>query len=153
MNYINLAISTFALFAAIASAIAAWKSVTSAKTANTLAKEALTKRAQSELFLKVLLELARIHRLMTDFISNNNNDEDFNIVFDGRTVAELLPLFKELEALSPRFRDSFREDKSLADCLQRMSSRCYCASSDDLILIQKIIDLLQNSQRMELSNL
>lgn len=153
MNYINLAISACSLFAAIASAIAAWKSATSAKTANTLAKEALTKRAQSELFLKVLLELARIHRLMTDFISNDNNDEDFSMVFDGGTVAVLLPLFKELEALSPKFRNSFREDTSLADLLQRMSSRGYCASSDDLILIQKIIDLLQNSQRMELSNL
>jgi phage-related minor tail protein len=36
MNSINLAISVCSLFAAIASAIAAWKSATSSKAANTL---------------------------------------------------------------------------------------------------------------------
>jgi hypothetical protein len=152
MNCINLTISACSLLAAIASAIAAWKSATSAKTANTLAKEALTKRAQSELFLKVLLELASIHRLMTDFINNDNNDADFSMVFDGRTAAELLPLLKELGALSPKFRASFREETSLADLLKRMSSQGYSASTDDLTLLQNMIDLLQNSQRKELSN-
>lgn len=152
MNCINLAISVCSLLAAIASAIAAWKSSTSAKTANTLAKEALTKRAQSELFLKVLLELARIHRLMTDFINNNNSDADFTMVFDGKASAELLPLLKELDALSPKFRASFKEDTSMADLLKRMSSASYGASMNDLILLQDIIDLLQNSQREELSN-
>lgn len=152
MSCINLAISVCSLLAAIASAIAAWKSATSAKTANTLAKEALTKRAQSELFLKVLLELARIHRLMTDFINNDNNDSDFSMVFDGKAAAELLPLLKELDALSPKLRTAFKEDASLANLLKRMSSQGYSTSTDDLMLLQNMIDLLQNSQRKELSN-
>ncbi|MFM5220560.1 hypothetical protein [Aeromonas caviae] len=152
MNCINLAISVCSLLAAIASAVAAWKSATSAKTANTLAKEALTKHAQSELFLKVLLELARIHRLMTDFINNDNSDTDFSMVFDGQAAAELLPLLKELDALSPKFRASIKEDSSLADLLSRMSSKSYMAIQADLILLQDMIDLLQNSQREELSN-
>ncbi len=152
MNWINLAIAICSLLAAIASAIAAWKSATSANSANTLAKEALTKRAQSELFLKVLLELARIHRLMTGFINNDHSDADFSMVFDGKAAAELLPLLKELDALSSKFRVSFKEDISLADLLKRMSSKCYHASRDDLILLQNIIDLLQKSQREELSN-
>ena len=152
MNCINLAISVCSLLAAIAAAIAAWKSATSAQTANTLAKEALTQRAQSELFLKVLLELARIHRLMTDFINNNNSDADFSMVFDGKAASELLPLLKELDALSPKFRASFREDTSMADLVKRMSSGYYGASMNDLILLQEIIDLLQSSQREELSN-
>ena len=152
MSCINLAISVCSLLAAIASAIAAWKSATSAKTANTLAKEALTKHAQSELFLKVLLELARIHRLMTDFINNDNSDTDFSMVFDGQAAAELLPLLKELDALSPKFRACIKEDSSLADLLSRMSSKSYMAIQADLILLQDMIDLLQNSQREELSN-
>ena len=152
MDYINLIISVCSLLAAIAAAIAAWKSAASAKTANTLAKETLTKRAQSELFLKVLLELARIYRLMDDFINNDPSDDDFGKVFDGKAAAELLPLLKELDALSPKFRASFKDDSSLADLLKRMSSEYYGASKDDLNLLQKIIDLLQNSQREELSN-
>lgn len=136
MNYINLAISACSLFATIAEAIAAWKSATSAKTANTSSKEALAKRAHSELFLSVLQELARIHSLMTDFISNNNNDADFSIVFDDGIAAELLPLLKELDALSPKFRISFKGDTSLADLLKRMSSIGYCASRVDLILVK-----------------
>ncbi|CBL46552.1 hypothetical protein HDN1F_29690 [gamma proteobacterium HdN1] len=152
MSYINLAISVCSLLAAIASALAAWKSATSAKAANALAKEALTKRAQSELFLKVLLELARIHRLMTDFINNDNNDADFSMVFDGKAAAELLPLLKELDALSPKLRAAFKKDVLLADLLERMSSQGYSASADDLMLLQNMIDLLQNSQRKELSN-
>lgn len=152
MNGINLVISVCSLLAAIASAVAAWKSATSAKTANSLAKEALTKRAQSELFVKVLLELARIHRLMTDFINNNNSDADFSMVFDGKAAAELLPLLKEVNALSPKFRASFREDASMADLLQRMSSKYYGASMNDLIILEEVIDLLQKSQREELRN-
>lgn len=152
MNYINFAISSCSLLAAIVSAIAAWKSATSAKIANTLAKEALSKRAQSEQFLKVYLELARINRLMTDFINNDNNDTDFSMVFDGKAAVGLLPLLKELAALSPEFRASFKEDTTLADLLKRMSSQGYNASKDDLILLQNMIDLLQNSQRKELSN-
>ncbi len=152
MDYINLIISVCSLLAAIAAAIAAWKSAASAKTANTLAKETLTKRAQSELFLKVLLELARIYRLMDDFINNDPSDDDFSKVFDGKAATELLPLLKELDALSPKFRASFKDDTSLADLLKLMSSEYYGASKDDLNLLQKIIDLLQNSQREELSN-
>lgn len=149
---INLAISVCSLLAAIASAIAAWKSATSAKASNTLAKETLTKRAQSELFLKVLLELARIHRLMSDFINNDNSDADFSMVFDGNTAVELLPLLKELDALSPQFRVSCKENTWLADLLKRLSSRPFCPSEEDLRILQKMIDLLQNSQRKELSN-
>lgn len=152
MDYINLIISVCSLLAAIAAAIAAWKSAASSKTANTLAKETLTKRAQSELFLKVLLELARIYRLMDDFINNDPSDDDFSKVFDGKAATELLPLLKELDALSPKFRASFKDDTSLADLLKRMSSKHYGASKDDLNLLHKIIDLLQNSQREELSN-
>ena len=128
MDYINLIISVCSLLAAIAAAIAAWKSAASAKTANTLAKETLTKRAQSELFLKVLLELARIYRLMDDFINNDPSDDDFSKVFDGKAATELLPLLKELDALSPKFRASFKDDTSLADLLKRMSSEYYGAS-------------------------
>ena len=109
MNSINLVVSVCSLLAAIASAIAAWKSATSAKAANTLAKEALTKRAQSELFLKVLLELARIHRLMTDFVNNDSNDADFSKVFDGKAAAELIPLLKELGALSPQLEPPLKQ--------------------------------------------
>lgn len=149
---INLAISVCSLLAAIASAIAAWKSATSSKAANILAQEALTKRAQSELFLKVLLELGRIHRLMADFINIDSSDADFIMVFDGKAATELLPLLKELDALSPKFRVSFKEASPLVDLLKRMSSKGYDPSKDDLILLQNMIDLLQNSQRMELSN-
>ncbi len=152
MNCINLAISVCSLLAAIASAIAAWKSATSAKAANTLAKEVLTKRAQSELFLKVLLELAHIHRLITDFINNDSSDADFSMVFDGKAAAELLPLLKELEALSPQFRISLKENTSLIDLLKRASSEHFGASTDDLNLLQHMIDLLLNCQRKELSN-
>ena len=152
MNCINLAISACSLLAAIASAIAAWKSAISAKTANTLAKEALTKRAQSELFLKVLLELTRIHRLLADFINDAPSDADFSMVFDGKAAAELLPLLKELNALSPKLRTAFKEDATLVYLLKRMSSQGYSTSADDLMLLQNMIDLLQNSQRKELSN-
>ena len=151
MNSINLAISVCSLFAAIASAIAAWKSATSSKAANTLAKEALTKRAQSELFLKVLLELARIHRLMTDFVNNDSNDADFSKVFDGKAAAELLPLLKELDALSPQFRVSIKTNTSLTDFLKRLSSEHFGASVDDLHLLKNLIDQLQNCQRKELN--
>lgn len=151
MNCINLAISVCSLLAAVASAIAAWKSAASATTANTLAKEALTKRAQSELFLKVLLELARIHRLMTDVIKSAPSDADFTKICDGKAAEELLPLLKELEALSPKFRAFFKEDTSRADLLKRMSSNTYHPSGKDLILLENIIDLLQNAQREELS--
>ncbi len=99
----------------------------------------------------MLLELARIHRLMADFI-HNNSDADFSVVFDGKATAELLPLLRELDALSPKFRASFKEDTSMADLLKRMSSAHYGASMNDLILLQEIIDLLQKSQREELSN-
>ena len=152
MNSINFAFAFCSLLAAIASAIAAWKSATSANAANTLAKEALTKRAQSELFLKVLLELARIHRLMADFINNDSNDTDFSEVFDGKAAAELLPLLKELDALSPQFRASIRENASLTDFLKRLSSGHFCASADDLNLLKIMIDQLQNCQRKELIN-
>lgn len=152
MSCINLAISVCSLLAAIASAIAAWKSATSAKNANTLAKEALTKRAQSKLFLKVLLDLARIHRLLDDFTNGALSDADFSMVFDGKTAAELLRLLKELYALSPKLSTAFKEDTSLEDLLQRMSSEGYTPSKEDFMLLQKMIDLLQNSQRKELSN-
>ena len=151
MNCINLAITVCSLLAAIASAIAAWKSATSAKAANTLAKEALTKRAQSELFLKVLLELARIHRLVSNVINNDSDDADFSEVFDGKATSELLPLLQELDALSRIFRLSFREKTSLVDLLRRMSSQYYSPSMDDLTLLQDTINLLQKSQREELS--
>ena len=112
----------------------------------------LTKRAQSELFLKVLLELAHIHRLITDFINNDSSDADFSMVFDGKAAAELLPLLKELEALSPQFRISLKENTSLIDLLKRASSEHFGASTDDLNLLQHMIDLLLNCQRKELSN-
>jgi hypothetical protein len=117
----------------------------------TLAKEALTKRAQSELFLKVLLKLARIHRLMTDFVNNDSNDADFSKVFDGKAAAELLPLLKELDALSPQFRVSIKTNTSLTDFLKRLSSEHFGASVDDLHLLKNLIDQLQNCQRKELS--
>src|SRR5690606_2662767 len=146
MNCINLATSACSMFAAIASAIAAWKSATSAKTANTLAKETLTKRAQSELFLKVLLELACIHRLIADFIHDYQGDHDFRMMCDGKVAAELLPLLKEPDAFSPKFSASFKEDTSLGDLLNRISSEYYSASKGDLALLQNMIDRLQNSQ-------
>ena len=102
--------------------------------------------------IKVLLELARIHRLMTDFINNDNNDADFSMLFDGKAAAELLLLLKELDALSPKLRAAFKEDASLADLLKRMSSQGYSTSTDDLMLLKNMIDLLQNTQRKELSN-
>lgn len=149
---INLAITVCALLAAVASAIAAWHSATSSKAANILAKEALTKRAQSELFLKVLQELARIHRVMTDFICGDSSDVDFSTVFDGKTAVELVALLKELNALSPQVRSAFKGDVALIDLLERMSSGGYGASESDLTLLQNMIDLLHNSQRLELSN-
>lgn len=152
MNYINLAISVFSLLAAIASAIAAWKSSTSAKAANTLAKEALTKRAQSELFLKALLELARIHRLMTDVLNDDSSDADFIKIFDGKAASELLPLLKELDALSPQFRISIQANTSLTDFMKRLSSGHFSTSPGDLNLLKNMIDQLQNCQRNELSN-
>lgn len=128
MSCIDPVISFFSMLAAIASAIAAWKSAASAKTANTLAREALTKRVQSEIFMKVLSELARIYRLMFDFCNGNPNDTDFTKVFDGNAPIELLPLLKELEALSPKFRESFNGSTSLIDFLKRMSSKGYSSS-------------------------
>lgn len=152
MSFLNLAIPVCSLLAATASAIAAWNSATAAKASNILAQEALIKRAQSELFLKVMLELVRIHRLMTAFINADSSDADFCTVFDGKVVAELLSLLEDLNALSPKFRASFTKEALLGDLLQRMSCKGYVASKDDLILLQIMIDILQDSQRKELSS-
>ena len=74
------------------------------------------------------------------------------MLFDGKAAAELLLLLKELDALSPKLRAAFKEDASLADLLKRMSSQGYSTSTDDLMLLKNMIDLLQNTQRKELSN-
>lgn len=153
MTYINLIISFFSMLATIAAAVAAYKSATSAKAANSLAKEVLTKRAQYELFSKVLLELAHIHSLMTDFINNEEqSDADFMMTMSGNINIELRALLKKLNALSPKFRESFKEDGSLDDLLKRMSLKNYMPSDDDLVIVYKMIDLLIKSQREELSN-
>ena len=151
MNCINLVISICLLLATIASAIAAWQSTVSAKIANTLAKEALTKRAQSELFVKVLLELARIHSLMSAFMRGDSTDSDFCRVFDGKAAVELLPLLNELNALSPKFRNAFKQNAEMTDLIERMSSKGYYPSKPHLELLDAIIDLLQKTQREELS--
>lgn len=152
MTCINLAISSFSLLAAIASAIAAWKSAASAKFANTLVKESLTKRAQSDGFLKVLVELSRIYRLLNDFISKDITDFEFETVLNGKAAVNLLTLLKELEALSPQLRASLKEDAALIDLLKRMSAKNFVASSDDLNILQNLINLLQTCQRKELSS-
>lgn len=150
-NFVKVAIPVCSLLAAIASAIAACKSAASANAANALAKEVLTKRAQSELFLKVLLELARIHRLMADFISGGDSDADFCLVFDGKAAGELRLLLQELNALSPHSRVSLKEDSSLTGFLKRLSSAPFVPSKEDLDLLQRIIDLLHNCHRQELN--
>ena len=73
------------------------------------------------------------------------------MVFDGKAAAELLPLLKELEALSPKFRLSQKGSTSLTDLLKRLSSKHFGASTDDLTLLQQMIDLLLDYQRKELS--
>jgi hypothetical protein len=137
-----------AIVAAAASAIAAFFSYCSSRTANTLAKYALTKKAQSELFTTILLELADLLRLES---ANALTQQDTEFLGKNPRYVELGKQLQRLKALSPCFKrlieDNNRASAFLADLANESTFILI-----DVDQLEPIISILQQAHRNELND-
>ncbi len=139
-----------AAIAAAASAVAAFFSYRSSKTANALAKYALTKKAQSELFTTILLELADLRRLES---ADTLVQQDTEFLEKAPRYVELDKRLQRLTVLSPCFKKLVEDSahQKASEFLANLAdeSRFALINTDQL---EAIISILQQAHRNELND-
>lgn len=150
----NLIIEVFptlnwiAALAAAASAIAAAFSYRSSKTANALAKYALTKKAQSELFTTILLELADLQRLESE---NPLIQQDTDFKGKDSRYIELGKQLQRLMALSPCFKRLIEDNDRASAFLANLANQS-TSIRIEVDQLEAIISALQQAHRNELND-
>jgi hypothetical protein len=135
-------------FAAFASAIAAIFSYCSSRTANSLAKYALTKKTQSELFTTILLEVADLLRLES---ANALTQQDREVLRKNPRYVEVGKQLQRLKALSPCFKRLIKDNEKASAFLANLADES-TSIRVEVDQLEAIMSILQQAHRNELND-